>query len=179
MHSKQNGPLPTPPCSPYEQTVTRETMTSSLQLLNSLTIFYQQERYWTHHTRAALETALSNSFKGKVEPSVGEAETESPSTSLEEPGSSKSFTETNDIVKAEPSSPVLQSVDVQRRRSRWNRRKNILKLKLGGIEAPIRMQTIRPSQHILEMFAELVESRMESCERVTKLVKLANRGRSQ
>jgi hypothetical protein len=144
-------------------------MTSSLQLLDSLTVFYQQERYWTHHTRAALETVLSDSFRGNVEAFMGAAKSETPDDG-------ESSVNTNPIeVRVEPSSSMAQSENVQRRRSRWNRRKNTLKLRLGGIETPIRMQTMRPSQHILDMFAALVESRMESCERVTKLVKLANR----
>lgn len=33
-------------------------------LLDSLTSFYQQEQYWVHHTRAALELALSKGIDG-------------------------------------------------------------------------------------------------------------------
>ena len=49
---------------------------------------------------------------------------------------------------------------------------NNLQLKLGGIALPILKQHgTRPGQRILEMFAELVKSRMESCEHVTNMVK--------
>ena len=35
-------------------------------LLNNLTTYYQQERYWTHHTRAALESAIASTIKGAI-----------------------------------------------------------------------------------------------------------------
>jgi hypothetical protein len=57
-------------------------------------------------------------------------------------------------------------------RQRRNRKKTNLRLKLGGIASPIlKQQGARPSQRIPVMFAELVEPRMESCERVTNMVK--------
>ena len=55
---------------------------------------------------------------------------------------------------------------------------NNLQLKLGGIALPILKQHgTRPGQRILEMFAELVKSRMESCEHVTNMVKCYHRDR--
>ena len=55
---------------------------------------------------------------------------------------------------------------------------NNLQLKLGGIAPPILKQHgTRPGQRILEMFAELVKSRMENCEHVTNMVKCYHRDR--
>ena len=55
---------------------------------------------------------------------------------------------------------------------------NNLQLKLGGIALPILKQHgTRPGQRILEMFAELIKSRMESCEHVTNMVKCYHRDR--
>jgi len=42
----------------------------------------------------------------------------------------------------------------------------------------LKQQGSRPSQRILEMFAKLVESRMESCEQVTNMVKRYHRDRN-
>lgn len=163
MYSNLIAQLPTPPASPEPaDAMQSDDMQSSLQLLDSLSSFYQHERYWTHHTRAALETALSSAFQGHVEATIGDGAPDD----AHEPR-----------VKKEPMSPRLKPVDGQgrRRSNTWNRRKNNLRLKLGGIEPPIRKQPTRPSQQILEMFAALIESRMESCDRVTAMVKNANR----
>jgi len=154
-----NTALPTPPQSPSTSTPDPvDGMDSSLRLLDSLSSFYQHERYWTHHTRAALENALSSALQGHVEATIDGKDAET-------------------YVKEEPSSPRLKPIDVRskRRHTTWNRRKNNLRLKLGGIEPPIRKQPTRPSQQILEMFAALIEARMESCDRVTAMVKNVNR----
>lgn len=174
----QRAHLPTPPQSPSARQLSIEPISSSLALLNNLTAFYQQERYWTHHTRAALESALASTVKGTITLSADVDDVDSSSLSLSPLSSAAGFPEDSDYasVKAEPLSPKMKTMDLQQRRR--NRKKNNLRLKLGGITPPIlRQQGSRPSQRILEMFAELVESRMESCERVTNMVKRYHRDR--
>ena len=175
--------LPTPPQSPSAGQLSIEPINDSLALLNNLTAFYQQERYWTHHTRAALESALASTVKGTITLStdVDDADSNLSSSPQSTPStlpSAAGFSDDSDYasVKAEPMTPSIKSMDLQQRRK--NRRKTNFRLKLGGIAPPIlKQQGSRPSQRILEMFAELVESRMESCERVTNMVKRYHRDR--
>ena len=176
----QPAHLPTPPQSPSARQLSIEPINTSLALLNNLTAFYQQERYWTHHTRAALESALASTVKGTITLSADVDDVDSSLTSLTSStlSSTAGFSEDPDYasVKAEPLTPSVKTMDLQQRRR--NRKKNNLRLKLGGIAPPIlKQQGTRPSQRILEMFAELVESRMESCERVTNMVKRYHRDR--
>ena len=169
----QRAHLPTPPQSPSARQLSIEPIGDSLALLSNLTAFYQQERYWTHHTRAALESALASTVKGTITLSADVDDVDRNSSSPR--SSTAGFTDDSDYasVKAEPLTPKMKSMDLQQRRR--NRKKNNLRLKLGGITPPILRQQGRPSQRILEMFAELVESRMESCERVTNMVKRYHR----
>jgi hypothetical protein len=163
--------LPTPPRSPSAKQHSIERTDNSLVLLNSLTVFYQQKRYWIHHTRAALESTLASTVKGTVTLSSDSDDVKSHSSSQSSvPGFSDEFGYVS--IKAKLLSPRIKSVDLQQRR---NRRKNIPRLKLCGITPSIPKQHgSRPSQRILEMFAELVQSRMESCERVTNMVEIAS-----
>lgn len=176
----QRAHLPTPPQSPSARHLSVEPINDSLTLLSNLTAFYQQERYWTHHTRAALESALASTVKGTITLSTGVDDVDSNSSSSPRatPPSTALFSDDSDYpsVKSEPLTPKVQSMDLQQRRR--TRKKNNLRLKLGGITPPIiKQHGSRPSQRILEMFAELVESRMESCERVTNMVKRYHRDR--
>ena len=172
----QRAHLPTPPQSPSARQLSIEPINDSLTLLNNLTAFYQQERYWTHHTRAALESALASTVRGTITLSADADEVAANSPSPQSSAAGYSDESDYPSVKAEPLSPKMKSLDLQQRRR--NRKKNNLRLKLGGITPPIiRQQGSRPSQRILEMFAELVESRMESCERVTNMVKRYHRDR--
>ena len=169
----QRAHLPTPPQSPPTRQLSVKT---SLALLNNLTAFYQQERCWTHHTRAALESAIASTAKVTISFStdVNDANltlftsphsvfcTLSPTAGLSDNSDYQS-------IKVEPLGLKTKSMDLQQRR--MNRKKKNLWLKLSDIAPPIlKQQGTRPSQRILEMFAELVESRAESCERVTKMV---------
>lgn len=81
------------------------------------------------------------------------------------------------------SSPSLSSstIDVElnlrTRGARWARRKNQMRLKLDGIShhkrRPAKAPASEPGARLLEMFAELVDSRMESCQRMERLVREA------
>ncbi|EMD40688.1 hypothetical protein CERSUDRAFT_111263 [Gelatoporia subvermispora B] len=180
--------LPTPPHSPRAL----EPADSAVFLLDSLTTFYQQERYWIHHTRAALELALTKgidapaiTFPSSASSSTStSSEATSPASSLASlPGSSpecpSSMNSDEPVVKTEPGSPP----SVSTKHTRWLRRKNMMKLKLDGISSqaharrrrPHRAPPTEPGARLLEMFSELVDARMESCQRVSRLVREAGR----
>ena len=172
----QRAHLPTPPQSPSTGQLSIEPTNSSLTLLGNLTAFYQQKRYWTHHTRAALESAISSAVKGTITLSTDVDNVNSTLSYSPRPvactlSSTTGLSDDSDYpsIKVKPLSPKMKSMDLQQRRR--SRKKNNLQLKLSDIAPPIlKQQGTRPSQRILEMFAELVESRVESCERVTGMV---------
>ncbi|CAL1700550.1 unnamed protein product [Somion occarium] len=160
--------LPTPPRSPGAV----EAQHSAVNLLDNLTAFYQQERYWVHHTRAALELALA---KGIDAPPV--LELASPQDSSLSDTSSCDSDATNTSIKSEPDSASLIISDRPARKSLWMRRKAGMKLQLDGIapthrrRRPHRAPPSEPGTRLLEMFSELVDARMESCQRVSRLVR--------
>ncbi|KAH9936933.1 hypothetical protein B0H21DRAFT_56789 [Amylocystis lapponica] len=176
--------LPTPPHSPTAQ----EPSHSAIILLDSLSAFYQQERYWVHHTRAALELALTKGVDARAityptpSPSVDTnslPSSSSSSSAAASPASAASPCSDDAIIKEEPNTPP--PMDGVRNATRWARRKNIMRLKLDGIThhsrrtRPHRAPPSEPGARLLEMFSELVDARMESCHRVTQLVRDANR----
>ena len=115
--------LPTPPQSPSAQQLSIEPINNSLTLLNNLTAFYQQERYWTHHTRAALESALASTVKGAITLSanINDINSKLPSST---PSSTASFSDKSDYasIKVEPLSPNMKTTDLQQRRNRKEER---------------------------------------------------------
>ena len=126
------------------------------------------ERYWTHHTCAALESAIASTVKGAITLSTDVVD-----SNLSILSSTIDFSDDSDLAstKAKPLTPKMKATDLQQRGRK--RKRNNLQLKLSRIAPPIlKQQGTRPSQRILEMFAELVESRMESCEHVTKAAHL-------
>ena len=172
----QRAHLPTPPQSPSAEQLSTEPINSSLTLLGNLTAFYQQESYWAHHTRAALESAISSTVEGTITLStdvdnVDSTLSYSPRSVACTLSSTTGLSANSDYlsIKVKPLGPKTKSMDLQQRRR--NRKNNNLRLKLSDITSPIlKQQGTRHSQRILEMFTELVESRAESCERVTKMV---------
>ncbi|THH33614.1 hypothetical protein EUX98_g590 [Antrodiella citrinella] len=162
--------LPTPPRSPRADDVNH----SAVNLLDSLTAFYQQERYWVHHTRAALELAL---VKGIDAPTSANNMIQVASSSAT-PSPDAVPTASMHSVKPEPTSPVT----VDNRKSLWMRRKqaNGARLKLDGLSharrrRPHRAPPTEPGARLLEMFSELVDARMESCQRISRMVQDASR----
>ena len=191
--------LPTPPHSPHAL----EPAHGAYVLLDSLTTFYQQERYWIHHTRAALEVAIAKgsdaraiTYTAQSPPDSSGASTSglspdgasSPAASTTSSMDETSATSALPAVKMEPDmlpdamSISEQSAALQKRVTRWNRRKNMMKLKLDGISSnslrrrrPHRAPVSEPGARLLEMFSELVDARMESCQRVSRLVRETHR----
>lgn len=177
-------------------------------MLDSLTSFYQQEQYWVHHTRAALELAVTKGIDG-VDPQPLTGSSLSNSHSPLSPAASEASCSAV-RVKAEPgsennalaspassayNSPTLASSELalsshstslqhQQHTSRWLRRKNQMRLHLSGISTsnpdrrrrPAKAPPSEPAAHLLEMFAELVDARMESCARMERLVRESGRG---
>lgn len=173
----QEHALPTPPFSP-PQTLTDAPVDTSVVLLNSLVSFYQQESLWVHRTRAALELALT----AKGRDSITAAAT---AKALSSSDSSASLTDDSDVqsIKAEPTSPP-PSVGKVHPKSRWMQRKQSFKLRLEGIGPQSlhrrnrrmrRDATAEAGTRLLELFGQLMEARMESCHRVNRLVREANR----
>ena len=150
----------------YEST--ENPLKSTIHLLDSLVAFYQHERMWVYRTRAMLEEAFPN-------PSVMEPTTQSI------PASSSLPVRNDDAPINEPQNEPLPS-----RQTRWTRRKKVFKLKLNGIRPkrvvsaiPVdqvrKPEYLHPQEQVLEMFEKMLESRMESCQRINKLVRDANR----
>lgn len=163
--------IPTPPFSPHALAPHMVSYKSTINLLDSLVAFYQQERMWVYRTRASLELAFHDAPASTNEP----ADTSPPT-----PASVPPAEEGESAVKAEPGTPPPMSPAQQTQQNRWLRRKRGFKLKLDGI--PSRNRQGRPKSElpqsgvqILEMFEDMMESRMESCQRVNKLVRNANR----
>ncbi|KAH9938605.1 uncharacterized protein B0H18DRAFT_20420 [Fomitopsis serialis] len=183
--------LPTPPHSPRAL----EPVRGAVVLLDSLTAFYQQERYWIHHTRAALEVAIAKGSDARAitfpvsSPSESSSGASSPAASTTSTMDEPCATVALPAIKTEPdmlpdamSAPDRSAAAFAKRITRWNRRKNMMKLKLDGISStslrrrrPHRAPVSEPGARLLEMFSELVDSRMESCQRVSRLVRETHR----
>ena len=134
---------------------------STIHLLDSLVAFYQHERMWVYHTRAKLEEAFPN-------PSIMD-----PSTIQSIPASSSPPARNDE---------TLPNETVPSHQSRWTRRKKGFKLRLNGIRfrprrviSAIPVDHAHPREQLLEMFEKMMETRMESCQRINKLVRDANR----
>jgi len=144
--------------------ITEKPLKSTINLLDSLVAFYQHERMWVYRTRAMLQEAFPN-------PSVMDPSTQSLSASSSPPmGDDEFFT----------NEPLASH------QTRWMRRKKGFKLRLDGIRPkrvisviPVdqvrQAEYLHPREQLLEMFEKMMESRMESCQRITKLVRDANR----
>ena len=176
---QEHPALPTPPFSP-PQTLTDAPADTSVVLLNSLVSFYQQESLWVHRTRAALELALTAKGRDSITAAATAKALSSSSTD-----SSADLTEDSDVqsIKAEPTTPP-PSLGKVHPKSRWLQRKQSFKLKLEGIgphslnRRQRRMRrdaSAEAGTRLLELFGQLMEARMESCHRVNRLVREANR----
>ena len=145
----------------YEST--ENPLKSTIHLLDSLVAFYQHERMWVYRTRAMLEEAFPN-------PTVMDPTTQSTLASSSPPAK-------------KDEAPINEPFTS--RQTRWTSRKKGFKLRLNGIrpkrvvsavpDDQARKLYLRPREQLLEMFEKMMESRMESCQRINKLVRDANR----
>lgn len=149
----------------YEST--ENPLKSTIHLLDSLVAFYQHERMWVYRTRAMLEEAFPI-----MDP-----------TTQYNPASSSPPAKKDEVPINEPLLPLLP---LPSRQTRWTRRKKGFKLRLNGIRPkrvistiPVdqvrQLEYLHPREQLLEMFEKMMESRMESCQRINKLVRDANR----
>jgi hypothetical protein len=169
--------IPTPPFSPETNHLqlaqpesSNEPLKETVNLLDTLITYYQQESMWVCRARATLENAFDDSLlsdSSMSPPSRGE----SPDDERDEDPLDRS---------ASRSSPTG---------SQWIHRKKGFKMRLDlspkarppvrPLRPPPAVQSsggqIPPRDHILTMFGKMMEARMESCVRVNKLVRNANR----
>ncbi|KAF8663402.1 hypothetical protein AX16_000974 [Volvariella volvacea WC 439] len=176
--------IPTPPVSPRIGTHTQDQPDSSLQstlnLLDNLVSFYQQERLWVHQTRASLVDV----YQQQQSPAHCGADDFDQSQFMPSPPPSTAPAEPDGIIiktESVPDMPISTSIVPS---SRWTRRKRGFKMHLDGISSTNRRTSPHhhpshahpyPRERILEMFEKMMEARMESCERVNRLVRDANR----
>lgn len=179
--------IPTPPFSPNNQQLpphdADNPLKSTINLLDSLVAFYQHERMWVYRTRAVLEEAFAD--LPAITPSAPKPDTPEDNPLPSPPDSSSS----SPASSSSPDVPDKDSTDdaacprPAQLPSRWMRRKRGFKLKLEGISKPKRSHKPLPrdqrdqdaKEHILQLFEKMMEDRMESCQRVNKLVRNASR----
>lgn len=187
----------------------------TINLLDSLVAFYQQERMWVYRTRAMLETEdgydnnnapsddedgideLRDDQQSDVDDNVSQTRAPpgslpSPPPSLPpiltyEPDASSSLFSTEPFIKREQLAtppPLIRAHSPVR----WMRQKRGFKLKLEGLKRHMGKRSSLaqqqnsqqdPSQlgglRVLEMFETMMEARMESCQRVNRMIRNANR----
>lgn len=197
--------LPTPPHSPLtgSSVVAHHKTAVAATVLDSLCSFYQQERYWVHHTRASLELALSKGIDARAI-MYAAADAPSPASSTStlcdsppqhvvsvKPDPDAESTAAAAALLAPAQDADAAATAAAARASRWLRRKNKMCLRLDGIDShphrtkgwkrpqrPHRAPPSEPGARLLEMFSELVDARMESCQRISRMVQ-ESAGRQQ
>ncbi|KDQ64650.1 hypothetical protein JAAARDRAFT_28289 [Jaapia argillacea MUCL 33604] len=182
--------LPTPPLSPTEG-----TMHTAVHLLDSLQAFYHRERTWVLHTRAALEEAL---VKAPESPCLTDISSNNSPASFYS-SSSTSDTTSAPLLPVENGTPAacpqadakvgrinrpIAKKEQGRKDTNWHQRKRNFQLKLDGIGPKDARRFVQSARHkpvdeprakVLQMFGDLVDARMECCQRVNNLIRTANR----
>ncbi|KAJ3558212.1 hypothetical protein NM688_g1056 [Phlebia brevispora] len=161
-------------------------------VVKALVAFYQEEQYWVHRTRTALKAAVASSFDTPdiflaSPPSDTSPDITHPSTPLSVPSrppTSLSVSFRHDSVDDVSNTPMSLDVeltmdgDTAAHASSWVRRQNRMRLKMDGVtpkhkhRKPARAPPVQPSIRMLEMFSDLMDARMESCQRVSRLVEM-------
>lgn len=159
MSSQLNSAIPTPPFSPKHDCPDQNSLQPTIQLFDSLIDFYRQQCIWASRTRTALREAAQRDTEFDVEYMSGSLPSP-PDSTIEQECSEKSS----------PESP-------KQTLSRWQRRKTGFKLRLDGLDRKrvYRSENLVQRERILQMFEKMIEARLESCERVNRLVRNANR----
>ncbi|KAF9534191.1 hypothetical protein CPB83DRAFT_843839 [Crepidotus variabilis] len=170
--------MPTPPFSPQNMRILhageQDALKSTANVVDSLVAYYQHEKMWVYRTRAALEDAFSPATDGEVQyhqqqSYAREGRPYGLPTPIEREG----------LFQGLDSGPGDQG-DMSP--SRWKARKRGFKLKLEGIRAKRVINTqspdqLHPREQILEMYEKMMEGRMQSCQRVSKMIQDANRAK--
>ncbi|KAF5387979.1 hypothetical protein D9615_000526 [Tricholomella constricta] len=157
------------PTSPTMIPATDGSLQSTLTLLDSLVYFYEQERAWIHRTRTALDDAYKLS---QLEPTQS---LPSPPPTDSDSSNNSDVSDNNDPSPASAAQAASQS----------SKRKKGFKLRLNSCDnriaspKPIRRiashSDFTQRKQILDMLDRAMEARMESCQRVNRLVRDANR----
>lgn len=173
--------MPTPPFSPQNYKTSDENtenpLNSTINLLDSLVAFYQQERMWVYRTQAVLDDAFSTPSTMESPNTINIMYSDHHLSSLSSKAKMGLSYERNNDPRGNPQDPQA---------SRWARRKKGFKLRIDDIRAKRIVNTqpvgetqhhdkLRPRKQILEMFDKMMETRLESCQRVNKLIREANR----
>jgi hypothetical protein len=158
-------------------------LTTTITLLESLIAFYHQESMWVVRTRAQYEMPHQFGIESTAAANVASMIQDESSSGEESSGDA--------LQKQEDGAEVIGGLARNNRsrqlgKSKWNRRKPGLTLHLGGI-ATIKPSSMAPSKapltrlarsrplEMLDMFDRMVQLKMESCERVARMVRTANR----
>lgn len=150
---------------------------AAINCLDSLHNFYEHEQAWVYRTRAAMELAL---VQGPIEVNPTYSSMPSSSSSSSENPANNGFT----AVKTEANEDDLGATGAATKRhhsTRWHRRKNGMGLRLEGLSPHNNLRRQKqsrgpePGTQLLEQFGELVDARMESCRRITRLVRESSR----
>ncbi|KAG2042301.1 hypothetical protein BDR03DRAFT_945008 [Suillus americanus] len=172
-----NTLLPTPPSSPPR--VGLHPVESTITLLENLVAFYHQERMWVYRTRAQLEMSLQERDASAAAATDDEEERE-----REEPDSAEETSETTKWMKRKKAFGLkLEGIATTRGMPRGG----IVKQRAPppmlpafahsnqtGGQHVLGSSGREPGVEILEMFERMMQARMESCERVTRMVRNAS-----
>jgi len=172
--------LPTSPSSPARNAF--EHSDSAVALLQSLVAFYHQERMWVYRTRAHLEFALDvmptpSARQNIYSPTSASSPSETPSSTMsavQTPVSASiSSSPMSTPIKEEPTSPAPISKWMRRKKSFGLRLEGIRPVMSGGVSKK-RASRPRTGVFLLEQFESMMKTRMESCERISNMVRNAN-----
>jgi hypothetical protein len=174
--AQPNTSLPTPPSSPQRSLRPSRPIDSTVKLLDSLVAFYHQERMWVYRTRASLELVLEPALSSTSSSATSTLESDSPMEVDE------STTLNTAAIRALGGDTVESSTAPGLRATLGMRRKKGFKLKLEGISTRAKRRETdlgheappTPGVQMLEMFENMMQARMDSCERLRSLVKDAN-----
>ncbi|KAG2152373.1 hypothetical protein BD769DRAFT_1404792 [Suillus cothurnatus] len=171
-----NTLLPTPPSSPPR--VGLHPVESTITLLENLVAFYHQERMWVYRTRAQLEMSLQ-----ERDASAAAATDEEEEMEKEEPNSAESSVTTKWMERKKAFGLKLEGIATTRGMPRGG----IVKQRAPppmlpafahsnqtGGQPVLGSSGREPGVEILEMFERMMQARMESCERVTRMVRNAS-----
>lgn len=167
---------PTPPYSPVANPIghqgpDQDPLRTTMHVLDSLVASYHYRRMWVCRTRAAFEGGMPE-YSSLPSSSDSQSANEDPSFD---------YREYDDVDAQDCGSP-----------SRWSKRKRGFKLpRIDGLSPKRRRITTTMSlpgdsaesyappspsrEDILSMYERMMESRMESCERINKMLREASR----
>lgn len=190
-----NTLLPTPPSSPPR--VELLPVESTISLLENLVAFYHQERMWVYRTRAQLEMSFQNrDATAATAPTQDEVETlqEEPDSAEEEETSEmtkwtkrkKAFGLKLEGISTTRGMPTVARGGVGKQRARSSMMQQPMtasfahssQTQTSGPQPSLILGAgeREPGVQILEMFERMMQARMESCERVTRMVRNATSG---